>query len=59
MPPQMIGNGVDQDAQPLVNNWRYTMAQFNVSQEDLVSFNKLLIAWFKMFVSYTLFSQFF
>ncbi|XP_065108805.1 rho GTPase-activating protein 27 isoform X1 [Paramisgurnus dabryanus] len=35
MPPQIIGNGVDQDAQPLVNNWRYTMAQFNVSLEDL------------------------
>ncbi|XP_016335239.1 rho GTPase-activating protein 27 isoform X2 [Sinocyclocheilus anshuiensis] len=27
------GNGIDQDAHPVLNNWRHT--QFNVSQEDL------------------------
>ncbi|XP_067237763.1 rho GTPase-activating protein 27 isoform X2 [Chanodichthys erythropterus] len=31
----MNGNGIDQDAQPVLNNWRYTMAQFSMSQEDL------------------------
>ncbi|KAK7167395.1 hypothetical protein R3I94_001709 [Phoxinus phoxinus] len=31
----MNGNGIDQDAQPVLNNWRLTMAQFNMSQEDL------------------------
>ncbi|XP_057201976.1 rho GTPase-activating protein 27 isoform X2 [Triplophysa rosa] len=31
---QMIGNGMDQDAQPVVDNWRHTMSQ-NLSQEDL------------------------
>jgi len=33
----MNGNGVDQDAQPVLNNWRLSMFQFNMSQEDLVS----------------------
>ncbi|XP_051571274.1 rho GTPase-activating protein 27-like [Myxocyprinus asiaticus] len=28
-------NGMDQDAQSVQNNWRHTMGQFNVSQEDL------------------------
>ncbi|KAG1967406.1 rho GTPase-activating protein 27 [Pimephales promelas] len=31
----MNGNGVDQDAQPVLNNWRLSMFQFNMSQEDL------------------------
>ncbi|XP_051995588.1 rho GTPase-activating protein 27 isoform X2 [Xyrauchen texanus] len=30
-----MGNGTDQDAQPVVNNWRHTLGQLNVSQEDL------------------------
>ncbi|XP_056609243.1 rho GTPase-activating protein 27 isoform X2 [Triplophysa dalaica] len=36
VPPgqQMIGNGMDQEAQPVVENWRHTI-NLNLSQEDL------------------------